>query len=281
MTIELDKSVSSRLNDGMQLGGGIELPFFAPVIWCMNGDARLKQLGGASYFGGWACKAEDIEAAKQMGNPIPHGFTLGDITAADGKSFAAYTSRSVLVAPIAVRTAWVTQAGTRTAHFVQGGRQHTQAVCYLASKNGETSPWGPVVLSAKGFQAKNLSGAFSAWSKHTASLRHKIAPDVPAWCFYLAVGTFGNDRKQVMVGKSSQSPITPISAYLPDNLTEETMTKLFVGQKIAEAMVQYLDDSKEWLDAWNIKDSASAVPAAAGDDGFFPDEQPPMEDIPF
>jgi hypothetical protein len=144
--------------------------------------------------------------------------------------------------------------------------------------NSIYQPWGPAVLSAKGFQVKNLLGSFGAWDKHTSTLRRKIAVGVPAWCFYLAVGTFGKDRHQVMVGSGSQSPITPVGAYLPENLSEETLSKLFVGQQVAEAMVQYMDGAADWLSAWRdaSKDQLGERPA---ENDY--SQEPPMEDIPF
>lgn len=283
MTINLDSNISNRLNEGMNLGGGIQLPFMAPVFFVINGDAKLKGLGGAQYFGGWAVKAEDLQDAAATGLVIPSTYVLSEMTTSDGKTYEAYTMRSIVVAPIAVRQAWITREKVRSPHYVEGARQHVQALCYMAIKTGENgsatyAPWGPVVLSAKGFQAKNLIGSFGAWDKHTSSLRRKIAQGVPAWCFYLAIGTFGQQRQQVMVGSNSQSPITPVGAYLPENLSEPTFSKLFVGQQVAEAMVQYMDGAQDWLNAW--KDASKDQLGDRPVDGDFVQE-PPMEDIPF
>jgi hypothetical protein len=279
--INLDKNVSDRLNEGMNLGGGIQLPFLAPVFFVVNGDPKLKSLGGAQFYGGWAGRAEDIQEAEDAGLSLPASFVLTEMTTGDGKGYDAYLTRSVVVAPIAVRQAWITREKVRSPHYVEGARQHVQALCYMAIKtdaNSAYTPWGPVILSAKGFQAKNLLGAFGAWDKFTASQRRKVAPGVPAWCFYLAIGTFGKDRQQVMVGSSSQSPITPIGAYLPEGLTEDTLTKLFVGQQTAEAMADYLQGAVDWLSAW--KDSSKDQLGGQPVDGEFVPEAP-GEDIPF
>lgn len=250
--IKLANEISKTLTKGMEMGGGIELPFFAPVAWVVNGDAKLKALGGALFFGGWAINAEDMEQAmQQFGEAaVPSGWVKGEMISGQGKSFDAYTSRSILVAPIAVRESWFNQNGVRKPTFDIGLRHHVQVLSFVGFKNGTIHPFGPMVLSAKGFQAKNLLEAFKAWNNHTAQVRRAIAPEVPAWCFYSAIGTFGAERKVVMVGKSSQSPITPVSAYLPDKLEEAVMESLFVGETVAGMMAGYLDQAREWIKAW-------------------------------
>jgi len=282
MAIELEGDLGERINQGMNMGGGIELPFLAPVLWAINGDAKLKQLGGAQYYGGWATKDGDFDdAMNQNGVGVPAGFSLSEITASDGTAFAAYTTRSVLVAPIAVRRSWLIGDGQRAQEYQPGARQHVQALCFMGSKDDKKyAPWGPVVLSAKGFQAKNLANAFGAWTKHTAGLRRKIAPNVPAWFFYLAIGTFGQDREAKMVGKAAQSPITPISAYLPASLTEAVLENVFVGKDVARRMADYLDQAGEWINAFHAENDKTGGPG----NGSYEDEYVPPnyeDEVPF
>ena len=286
MTIELDQNVANRLNEGMTTGGGIELPFYAPVLWVVNGEAKLSKVGGAQFYGGWAAKEEEITACVDYGLVVPSNLTFGDMTANDGTTFNVFTTRNVIVAPIATRKAWLKDQ-VRHSSYVEGGRQHVQALCWMCNwetdgENKQRVSWGPVVLSAKGYQANNLVGAFKAWDKHTSAMRRKVAPGVPAWCFYLAIGTFGKERKAEQVGKSAKSPITPIGAYLPENLNEETLTALFVGQDVAAQMADALTDAKEWLSAW-AEPSHDQFGAANGDG--VPEEPPfdpnDVDAIPF
>jgi hypothetical protein len=99
---------------------------------------------------------------------------------------------------------------------------------------------------------------------------------VPAWCFYLSLGTFGKERQVANVGKpGAQSPITPITAYIPDKLTDELMSSLFVGNEVAEKMAQLQDQAAEWLNAWS-------EPAMSDVDEFAPEPVfAPEEEIPF
>jgi hypothetical protein len=302
MAISLQGDVASRLQGGMQVGSAIELPFFAPKFWAINGDARLASLGGALYFGGWAVDAVDWEKAIMDDwlleeNEMPQGFSKQVIVTADGRNVDAYVSRSIIVAPICTRVMWVLADGTRLTQYTQGARQHVQAIVFLGHKRTdreEIIPLGPVMLSCKGYQAKNLLDSFSAWDRQTKGIRSKIAPGIPAWCFYLAVGTFGNERKQEMVGKNSQSPITPIRAFVPKDMTEELIEKVFVGQQTAESMAFYLEASDEWLHAYEKRtaEHAAANGNGSGQTDFaqsipnatdFPLDpvEPMLEDIPF
>lgn len=298
MTIVLQGEAASRLKEGMSVGNSIELAYFTPKFWVINGDARLKQVGGAQYFGGFAVSKEDWQMACDEWGFEPfalNGFVETDLNTADGKSIEVFSGRSLLVAPVASRVTWFTQDGTRTNEYIKGSRQHVQVIAYLAMKVdelvGETTqtryePLGPIMLTAKGFQAKNLLDSFAAWDRASKQVRGKIAPGVPAWCFYLALGTFGEKRNQVLVGKGSQSPITPINAYIPKEITGQMMEKLFVGQDVANAMVTYLDGAEEWLHAY---DNATPKESGGHNGGTPPmpdfpeDELPPMPDdgLPF
>lgn len=296
MPISLDTETAAALNQtSIVASGAIELPFPAPYLWVINGDARLKTTGDARYFGGWATDAEKMAEISLIygGTESPAGWLREEIVAESNKSLDCYLTRSVLCAPIDLRKSWFVMATggsvSRSPDYFAGSRQHVQALVWLAGKSadGKITPWGPAVLSAKGFQAKNLLQSFADWTHQTESLRRKIAPGVPAWCFYLAIGTFGKERKTKMVGASgAQSPITPIGAYIPDHLTEETLESLFVGQEIASEMVRAKQDAAEWLQAWGTpspKPAGQAAPQAAlpPDESDFLDPIPPGEEIPF
>ena len=296
MTIQMDEETLAASQDGMQVSSMIELPFPAPYLWVINGDVKLKASGGAQYFGGFSTDAEKLIEAGLPYNQTepPAGWTREEIIAANGKSIDSFMSRSVIVAPIDFRKSWFwkTPGGIaqRSADYFQGARQHVQALVYLSGKkDGAFVPWGPAVLSAKGFQAKNLLHAFEVWNKATDGQRKKVAPGVPAWFFYLAIGTFGPDRKTEMVGQGSQqSPITPISAYVPDVITPEQVEALFVGNDIAKEMMLTKKDAAEWLKAWGTPTPRGVVPVAgapivAETGNALPPEEPPFEEeeVPF
>lgn len=288
MAIKLNQQTADRLGQGMAMGGGIELPFHAPVLWVVNGDAKMRQSNNALYFGGWVGKMTDVQAAQRSWGIdfLPAGWTESEIIPNQGQAFMAYLTRSLLVAPIGLRIGWIGPGQARYEQYTAGARQHVQALVFVGSREkGGMIGWGPAVLSAKGYQAANLTKAFKDWERHTAAMRKTVAPNVPAWCFYLAVGTFGEDRSAIQVGKSSQSPITPIGAYLPETIDEATLESLFVGEEIAEEMATYLADAGEWLNAWSKKTgkngngTASSAEHSDFDADYVPEE--PGEDMPF
>jgi hypothetical protein len=280
LPINLDINLAKKLDQGFRSGEAVELPFPVVYIWALNGQASYKSQGGALYYGGWACKTEDMQAtADQQGLTVPADWKQVTISSRDGGEFEAFTTRNILVAPIGKRLSWL-HDGKRSADYVEGGRRHLQVLAYMAEARGENGkkeflPWGPVVLTAKGYQARNLLDAFARWEKATAQLRWKAAPGIPAWCFYMALGTFGKERQSINVGKpGAQSPITPISAYIHERYTEELLASLFVGAEVASIMSDLQDQAAEWLNAWRGNLLEEAVEFQ--DTGF-----PPEEEIPF
>jgi hypothetical protein len=252
----VDLNLVKKLDQGMRAGEAVELPFPVVYVWALNGQASYKSQGGALYFGGWACKSDDLEAVtRNLSLPIPENWKQVTIASRDGGEFEAYTSRTITVAPIGKRISWL-HDGNRSANYIEGGRRHLQVLAFMANARGsngasELSPWGPVVLTAKGYQARNLLDAFTRWEKATAQLRWKLAPGIPAWCFFMTLGTFGKERQALNVGKpGAQSPITPISAHLPANITDEKLQELFVGNEVVELMANFQDQANEWLNAW-------------------------------
>jgi hypothetical protein len=279
--ITLDTNLAKKLDMGMRAGDAVELPFPVIYIWALNGQASYKSQGGALYYGGWACKAEDLQAiTDQQGLPVPADWKQVTIASRDGGEFEAVTSRNVIVAPIGKRESWLFD-GKRFSDYVEGGRRHLQVLAYLAEARGENGtkqflPWGPVVLTAKGYQARNLLDAFARWDKATSQIRWKMAPGVPAWCFFLSLGTFGRERLSVNVGKpGAQSPITPISVYVPDRITEDFVANLFVGSQVAEQMSALQDQAADWLKAWKEETPVELV------EEFVENGAPVEEEIPF
>lgn len=281
LPINLDLNLAKKLDLGFRAGEAVELPFPVVYIWALNGQASYKSQGGALYYGGWACKAEDLQSTTdQQGLSIPADWKQVTIASRDGGEFEAFTTRNLLVAPIGKRLSWL-HDGKRSSEYIEGGRRHLQVLAYMAEGRGENGrkefvPWGPVVLTAKGYQARNLLDAFARWDKATAQIRWKSAPGVPAWCFYMALGTFGKERQSLNVGKpGAQSPITPISVYLNERYTDELLASLFVGNEVASIMSDLQDQAGDWLNAWSDSQLEGAV-EVAGEIAF-----PADEEIPF
>lgn len=240
--INLSSEIASEIREAMS-GDRIELPFPAPVLWWANGKANgSKKDSGVQYFGGWACNVEDM----QLNAPsVPATFHQEQFTNNEGTTYDVFAARSVAVALIARRKRWIAETN----------KGHTQILAYMATVEGQQGdkhyiPWNPVVLSAKSYAAIELEAALTKWEKDTITARRQFANNAPAWFFYAPLGTFGGERKQRMVGKTQQSPITPCTVYTPKEFDEPTLERIFVGETIATVMLDLKRQAAEWLDAW-------------------------------
>ena len=257
--ITVPKEISDNIKDGMEHGGAIQLPFAAPFIYVSNGNARFQKAGGVSYFGGWSTDKDAMdEVLKETAQELPKYFTAEEMTSSEGKPLNVYTSRFVVCAPIAFRESWVHEKN-RYPEYREGTRRHVQMIAYLAdswiegekgSRQRKYAPWGPVVLTAKGYQAKNILDAFGAWVHMTKEVRRVIAPDVPAYFFSACLGTFGEQPNFQKVGSTQTSSITPIELYEPPSMDEAVVRRLFVGEAVYTIMADCKEQSKEWLTAW-------------------------------
>lgn len=264
---DLDPTLLSQVNNADFSANRGGLPFPARHFYALNGDARMANAGvPAMFFGGFATdKADWDNYLGQSGLKQLSGMTVGTISGRDSNgAVEIYTARSLYIAPVAMRTAWLVDNGKRRVNEYQpGARRHSQMLVVLADKNedGALAIHGPAVLTAKGFQANNLIGAIDAWTKHTSSIRSQAAPGVPAWLFWLAIGTFGNQRVVDMVGGAQKSPITPIHAYLPEPMTEEILTKTYGGEALARMIVDLRGKAQDWTLAWSQPDEGPTKPA--------------------
>jgi hypothetical protein len=294
---EVDAETAAALNQGMNLRTNIELPFKAPVFWWRNGAANMRALANqapALFFGGWETDQEVFdEATQEYGAYNNETWAACDMTSKDGKDYTAYTVRGLVVAPISYRAAWfikdrATGVTTRFTDWVAGARHQTQMLALLGHKNeeGMNIPWGPVVLSAKGYQAQYLLKAAKDWAKIIQKGRNQYAPQVPVWGFWMALGTWGNQPIIEMAGKAgAQSPITPIKlAAAPATIDVDFLKRLFVGRDGLTLMRYHLEEAKEWLDAW--KQGTATVQNGNGiEPPVVDDVQPPDDtngnDVPF
>lgn len=272
---QLDPTLTNELANPLQTGDFVELPFYAPYLWVLNGKANLKNPQdkfNVPFFGGFAVSRDDFElAVTEYGNP--GNFVFYTMVNQEGKEYEIYASRAVAVAPIVTRERWIE------------GRGHVQVLAYagMRGENGYFAPWGPVVLTAKSYTAKFLRDSLKEWESFTAKARREFAPSYPANLFYCFVGTFG-ERKQIMVGKGSQSPITPINLYKGNNgqCTQEMLQANFVGMDVVHLMKSLKEQAKEWVEDWKkpAKTEMASVPEFVEDDGFTA-RNAPLDEMPF
>ncbi len=157
MTIVLNPDTAAELREGMQVSNAVELPFLAPVFYALNGDQKLRQLGGAQYFGGFAADAAKLLDAWADQGAFP-GLVRLD-RPVKNKTIDEFITRALIVAPIGTRSSWFSEGQdgnlTRSADYFPGARMHVQALVMVAHKkdDGTFEPWNAAVLSGKGHQA--------------------------------------------------------------------------------------------------------------------------------
>jgi hypothetical protein len=298
MGISYNPNTARKLANGLNNKDGIELPFPVVYFWALNGQANnsdraTDKTKAALFFGGWACNSDELQkSADAQGLEIPADLHLFHASSRDGKAYDEHITRSLLVAPIAMRVSWYLFADgqtKRSADYFELARRHVQILAFMGvkDKDGKYQPWGPVVLSAKGHQASSLItftkkqqqegkwGAFDMFAKASAQLRTELAKengltDLPSWMFYTPVGTFGKERKQDLAGKgSNKSPITPMSTFV-DGLNKGLLESLFVGEENIDIMAGLKEQAEDWLNAWKNagKDNGESF------DGSEPEEPP-------
>jgi hypothetical protein len=294
MTIKVPENAKTAFDGNMQTSSAVELPFSAPAFFIVNGNAQLQQVGGIHYFGGWACGTEKLkEAADSWENvtfPV-RGLTPTETIVQSGQKLPVYASRSLLVAPIGIRKFSTIKDPSgqkrRVPPFTKGARPGIQVVCMLGYKdeNKNIFPWAPIILTANGYQTNNVQGAFSNWNKAIKPLVQKLIPDQkPASVsnlFWMAIGTFGQDRIQKPAGEKF---ITPVSCYIPENLDEKILESLYVGEEIAEYMADLSEKSREWFQVFNVPANSQklvAEPVEEHDNWDMQEPPPPEDDIPF
>lgn len=251
---DLPENVTGTMQGSLGEGDAVKLPFSTAMFWVVNGDHRLAQQQGVPYFGGWASDRAEFEAhAKALGVEIPSVLQLLQFTGEES-SYEAYTTRALAIAPIALRK--------RNAAREEGKfRAHVQllGLGMIATKEARID-LGPVVLTAKGYQAKNVTDAFAKWERASAEARRTHAKNLDAKFFYNVIGTFGTEPVFTSVGKVQQSKITPITAQIPEEITADQLRGRFVGKENAARMAEMKQQAADWIADWKEEKQQSAPP---------------------
>ena len=292
MTINLPKNAQGAFDGNMQSSAKIELPFITPAFWIINGKASMKTLGGVQYFGGWACEQGKVlqatESWRDLVAPPPGLVSMEYVPDDGGASLAVYAARSLYVAVIGVRMFSETTINgekRRVAPFTPGARPGIQVLSVLGyrDENKYINAWAPIMLSAKGYQVNYLRKAVDVWAKTVKPLAKKLgAEGAHPGLFWSPIGTFGEERKQELVGGAgNKKAITPVSAYIPNDFNENMLSTLYVGEQNAEWMADLSLQARDWLHAFDNLATPAANPAAG--EVHEPEEPPfnPDDNIPF
>src|SRR5262245_7052581 len=104
--MKIPDKAKDAFEGNMQTSGAVELPFAVAPFYIVNGNARLEQVGGIHYFGGWAVNVDKLQAAAETWEdrpfPIP-GIVETETILESGQKLKVYAARSLFVAPIGMR----------------------------------------------------------------------------------------------------------------------------------------------------------------------------------
>lgn len=232
--------------------GQSTLPIPAPLFYVTNGSGVPNDTAPALQYGGWSVDAEAMDRVLDTTKrQLPSGLSKSASFSREGKELNVYSTRSLMVAPVAIRSSWVDkESGFRSPKYFDNARRHVQMLVIIATKDKTgLHVWGPAILSAKGYQAKNLLDSVDAWSKHLLpKLAEMNAVTRPA-LFWMPIGTFGDFHSEQVGTGRAKSAITPIKPFLP-KLDKETLVKAFGGEELASAIVETHRACGQWLEAW-------------------------------
>lgn len=284
MAVKINEQTKEKLNGWKSEDGEVKLPFDAPVFWVLNGAAQYKPLAKQSpalYFGGFATGAEEYESlGVELASAIKHEFTPNGAQS----SIDVYSTRHLIIAPFAKRLSSVEKSsGARFPGYHKGASPHLQIAAYVAQRTetGTLAPVCPVIITAKGYQVGYILDALREFQTKTGAARRKFADNLRAEMFYCALGTFGDKFTNKLVGTEKQSPITPMSVYLPETaIDEKFIDSFFVGEQVAETLTLLHDECAEWVNAW--KSAKQPGQTGAPIDHDEPNiEEPGTEEIPW
>ena len=285
---DLPQEIANQINQNLEHQGAITLPFDVVYIWCENGDAQFEELKGVKYFGGWITKKDDADKfIADHGLSVLAGFTASTKRVKENPKLPIYESRFVLFAPIGYRESWAI-GRSRFAEYTPGARHHVQMLVYLYEKSqpdpkqpSSYIPWGPAVLTGKGYQAGYLLRSLKTWENALEPIRSKVAPNTPPHFFLRGVGTFGKLPTFLPVGKGDEtSDITPLDVFIPEKMDETSLAAWFVGPDMASVMADLAGQAKTWLAAWNTGSVAGTTADLSGQAANY-DNPPEEPDMPF
>lgn len=249
---------------------GVQLPFSVCYFYAHNGSKQFQSVGGLPYHGGWAV---DVAEADNYLLSRPDELVKYQLNNRQGDTYEVYGAPKLLIAPIAKRKRWITTD-------YGNSRSHVQvlALVGMLTKNGVIN-MGAHVLSAKGWQSKNLEDALREWDSITAAARRSW-PGALSNYFWHAVGVDAKNPRWDSVGSNHTSTITPVRLQEAEDKTPEALARRYVGAELAAQMVELLEQAQEWLREWDRRSDTEI--SSASDPTPDMDTLPPIEDeFPF
>lgn len=230
-----------------------------PVAQWINGDPKLASVGGVMHTGGIVLPTKYADESVAP----PPGWPRTTIAFSSGKSEDVLAAQKPRLAVIRTRFRWfivfngVATYYPRSAYVADSGmRGHLQAVCGLYGFDF------PVVVTFKGKASQEFERLSREFTTKTQDAARKVSADrkasFPRFAFYMKLAA----GPHVKVGqKGQESIITPPVLELPTALSEEYLSKIYVGRDNLLAYQDWFHEAEEWASLWNKPGAEEAQPA--------------------
>jgi hypothetical protein len=233
-----------------------------PVAQWLHGDPKLAAAGGVAHTGGIILPAKYLD---DVVAPAP-GWTRATVAFSSGKSEAVLAAQKPRLAIIRTRFRWfvvyngVTTFYPRSAYVAESGmRGHVQALCSIHGFDF------PIVVTFKGKASQEFERLLREFSQKVQETAYHLtrergaAPGLnrpvpgaargfPRFAFYLRLAP----GPHIKVGqKGQESIITPPVLELPNVISDEYLSKIYVGRERLVELQQIYHDAAEWASAWD------------------------------
>jgi hypothetical protein len=238
-----------------------------PVAQWLHGDPKLAAAGGVAHTGGIILPAKYLDEGIA---PAP-GWTRTTVGFSSGKSESVLAAQKPRLAVIRTRFRWfvvyngVTTFYPRSGYVAESGmRGHVQALCGIHGFDF------PIVVTFKGKASQEFERLLREFSQKVQEAAYRVSRDkgasggaasapqnrpapgavrgFPRFAFYMRLAP----GPHIKVGqKGQESIITPPVVELPNVVTEEYLTKIYVGRDRLLGFQETYHDAADWAAAWD------------------------------
>jgi len=229
-----------------------------PVAQWLHGDPKLAAAGGVAHTGGIILPAKYVDDSVAL----PPGWTRTNVAFSSGKSEAVLAAQKPRLAVIRTRFRWfvvyngVTTFYPRSGYVAESGmRGHVQALCGIHGFDF------PVVVTFKGKASQEFERLLREFSQKVQEAAYRltrerggngVAPTsqgrFPRFAFYMRLAP----GPHIKVGqKGQESIITPPVLELPSVISDDYLSKVYVGRERLVDFQQVYHDATEWAAAWD------------------------------
>jgi hypothetical protein len=246
-----------------------------PVAQWLNGDPKLAAAGGVAHTGGLILPGKYLDGGDPQSGPQkpngaagwpPPGWTRATVAFSSGKSEAVLAAPKPRLAVIRTRFRWFVVYNGVTTFYPRSGYQadsgmrgHVQALCAVHGFDF------PIVVTFKGKASQEFERLLREFSQKVQEAAYRVSREAqrgqgngqtvapgqnrfPRFAFYMRLAP----GPHVKVGqKGQESIITPPVLELPTVISEEYLSKIYVGRDRLQDFQQLFHASAEWASAWD------------------------------